>query len=145
MPCKLINAEMVKELLTMKDTVAACEDAFDGWGKGEVICPTKITLELGEDAEWPPYKNGLNAMPAYIHSKKSAGIKCVGGSLNNPSWGLPYIIALILLFDRICILRQQQPVRRKIHIRQEENQVGHLWSRGSGQDAVNGFRRGIRY
>ena len=30
MPCKLINAEMVKELLTMKDTVAACEDAFDG-------------------------------------------------------------------------------------------------------------------
>ena len=99
MPCKLINADMVKELLTMKDTVAASEDAFDGWGRGEVICPTKITLELGEDAEWPPYKNGLNAMPAYIHSKKSAGIKCVGGSLNNPSWGLPYIIALILLFD----------------------------------------------
>ena len=99
MPCKLINADMVKELLTMKDTVAACEEAFDGWGRGEVICPTKITLELGEDAEWPPYKNGLNAMPAYIHSKKSAGIKCVGGSLNNPSWGLPYIIALILLFD----------------------------------------------
>jgi ornithine cyclodeaminase/alanine dehydrogenase len=83
----------------MKDTVAACEEAFDGWGRGEVLCPTKITLELGEDAEWPPFKNGLNAMPAYIHSKKIAGIKCVGGSLNNPSWGLPYIIALILLFD----------------------------------------------
>ncbi len=99
MPCKLISADVVRSLLTMKDTVDACEDAFAGWGKGEVICPTKITLELGEDAEWPPFKNGLNAMPAYIHSKKSAGIKCVGGSLNNPGWGLPYIIALILLFD----------------------------------------------
>ena len=99
MPCKLISAGTVKEILTMKDTVDACENAFNDWGRGEVICPTKITLELGEDAEWPPYKNGLNAMPAYIHSKKSAGIKCVGGSLNNPAWGLPYIIALILLFD----------------------------------------------
>ena len=99
MPCKLVNAEIVENLLTMKDAVAACEEAFRDWGNGEVVCPTKITLELGEDAEWPPYKNGLNAMPAYIHSKKSAGIKCVGGSLNNPQWGLPYIIALILLFD----------------------------------------------
>lgn len=99
MPCKLISADTVRALLTMRDTIDACESAFRDWGKGEVICPTKITLELGEDAEWPPYKNGLNAMPAYIHSKKSAGIKCVGGSLNNPKWGLPYIIALILLFD----------------------------------------------
>lgn len=99
MPCRLIDAETVQRLLTMKDTVTACEDAFRDWGRGEVVCPTKITLELGEDAEWPPYKNGLNAMPAYIHSKKSAGIKCVGGSLNNPKCGLPYIIALILLFD----------------------------------------------
>ena len=89
MPCKLVNAEIVENLLTMKDAVAACEEAFRDWGNGEVVCPTKITLELGEDAEWPPYKNGLNAMPAYIHSKKSAGIKCVGGSLNNPQWGLP--------------------------------------------------------
>ena len=99
MPCKLINADTVQELLTMKDTVDACEIAFRDWGNNEVICPTKVTLELGEDAEWPPYKNGLNGMPAYIHSMKSAGIKCVGGSLNNPSWGLPYIIALISLFD----------------------------------------------
>jgi len=99
MPVSLIGEDDVKRLLTMKETLEACEIAFTDWGKGEVVCPTKITLELGEDAEWPPYKNGLNAMPAYIHSMKSAGIKCVGGSLNNPGNGLPYIIALILLFD----------------------------------------------
>ncbi|MDL2263613.1 ornithine cyclodeaminase family protein [Synergistaceae bacterium OttesenSCG-928-I11] len=99
MPVTLINADEVKKLLTMKDTVEACELAFTDWGNGVAICPTKITLELGEDADWPTYKNGLNAMPAYIHSQKSAGIKCVGGSLNNPANGLPYIIALILLFD----------------------------------------------
>ena len=99
MPCLLINADQIKELLSMKETLDACEEAFLGWGKGEVVCPPKINLPLGTSCDWPPYKNGLNAMPAYIHSQKSAGIKCVGGSLNNPGWGLPYIIALILLFD----------------------------------------------
>lgn len=99
MPVTLISADDVRELLTMKDTLEACELAFADWGVGEVVCPPKITLELGEDAEWPTYRNGLNAMPAYIHSLKSAGIKAVGGSLDNPANGLPYIIALITLFD----------------------------------------------
>lgn len=95
----LINADEVKQLLSMKDVVEACEKTFANWGEGKVVCPTKVTLELGEDAEWPPFRNGLNAMPAYIDWQRSAGIKCVGGSLNNPSQGLPYIIALITLFD----------------------------------------------
>ena len=99
MPVTLISADDVRELLTMKDTIEACELAFADWGVGEVVCPPKITLELGEDADWPTYRNGLNAMPAYIHSLKSAGIKAVGGSLDNPANGLPYIIALITLFD----------------------------------------------
>lgn len=99
MPCKLIDADDVRRLLSMKDTIEACEAAFADWGRGEVVCPPKVTLELGEDADWPKYDHCVNMMPAYIHGKKSAGIKCVGGSLNNPSWGLPYIIALISLFD----------------------------------------------
>lgn len=95
----LITREDVKDLLSIKDVIDACEKTFANWGEEKVVCPAKVTLELGEDAEWPPYKNGLNAMPAYIDWQKSAGIKCVGGSLNNPSHGLPYIIALITLFD----------------------------------------------
>jgi len=94
----LLSEKDVKELLTMKDVIDACEKTFTNWGDGKVVCPAKVTLELGEDAEWPPFKNGLNAMPAYVDWMKSAGIKCIGGSLNNPSQGLPYIIALILLF-----------------------------------------------
>lgn len=95
----LLTKKDVEELLTMKDVVEACEKTFADWGEGKVVCPSKVTLELGEDAEWPPFRNGLNAMPAYINWQKSAGIKCVGGSLNNPGQGLPYIIALISLFD----------------------------------------------
>lgn len=95
----LISQEDVKDILTMKDVVEACEKTFENWGEGKVVCPTKVSLELGEDAEWPPYRNGLNAMPAYIDWQKSAGIKCIGGSLDNPANGLPYNIALISLFD----------------------------------------------
>lgn len=95
----LITQDEVTELLSMKDVVDACEKTFSNWGEGKVVCPSKVTLELGEDSEWPPFKNGLNAMPAYIDWQKSAGIKCVGGALDNPAHGLPYIIALITLFD----------------------------------------------
>ena len=95
----LLTEKDVKDLLTMKDAIEVCEKTFANWGEGKVVCPAKVTLELGEDAEWPPFKNGLNAMPAYIDWMNSAGIKCIGGSLNNPSQGLPYIIALILLFS----------------------------------------------
>jgi len=95
----MITQEEVNELLSMKDVVGACENTFAEWGEGRIVCPSKVTLELGEDAEWPPFKNGLNAMPAYIDWQKSAGIKCVGGALDNPEHGLPYIIALITLFD----------------------------------------------
>ena len=28
MPCKLVNAEIVEKLLTMKDAITACEEAF---------------------------------------------------------------------------------------------------------------------
>lgn len=98
----LLTQEDVKDLLTMKDVIQACEKTFSEWAEGRVVCPAKIKLDLGSTGvEWPPYKNGMNAMPAYIDWQKSAGIKCVTGSLNNPKWGIPYIIALISLFDPV--------------------------------------------
>ncbi len=98
MALQLINADQVKSLLTMEDTLKVCEETFKGWGDGTVLCPPKIHLELGSSEPWPPYKNDLHAMPAYIDSTKTAGLKCISGSLNNPGWGLPYSVALILLF-----------------------------------------------
>ncbi len=46
----LLTEKDVADLLTMKDVVDACEKTFANWGEGKVVCPSKVTLELGEDA-----------------------------------------------------------------------------------------------
>jgi len=74
---------------------------------GTVINPTKVTLDLGEKAEWPPYEGFFNAMPAYIGYQDNAGIKWVGGlSGYRKKAGLPFICGMIMLADpRLGVFR----------------------------------------
>jgi ornithine cyclodeaminase/alanine dehydrogenase len=65
-----------------------------------VVTPTKVGLDHGETAEFPPYEGFKNAMPANIGWLDSAGIKWAGGFLGErKKRGLPYITSLILLID----------------------------------------------
>ncbi|MDR1886157.1 MAG: ornithine cyclodeaminase family protein [Synergistaceae bacterium] len=99
-PTLLLSQEQIKGLITMKDVVEAVEKTFKGMGDGTVINPTKVLLDLGETAEFPPYNGFMNAMPAYIGWLDSAGIKWAGGFLGERrKIGLPYITSLILLID----------------------------------------------
>lgn len=62
--------------------------------------PTKLGLDLGETASYPPYHGFMNAMPAYVGWLNSAGVKWAGGILGKrKDIGLPYITSLILLID----------------------------------------------
>lgn len=84
----------------MKDIVEICEKTFQGFGEGTVVNPTKVNLDLGETAEFPPYKGFMNAMPAYIGWTDTAGIKWAGGNLGERKrLGLPYVTSLIMLID----------------------------------------------
>jgi len=95
----LLSQKEVEELITMRDVVEIVEKTFRGMGEGTVVNPTKVGLDLGETAAWPPYKGFMNAMPAYVGWLDSAGIKWAGGFLGNAALGLPYISSLILLID----------------------------------------------
>ena len=95
----LLSQKQVEQLVTMKDVVEAVEKTFKGMGEGTVVNPTKVGLDLGEVAPWPPYKGFMNAMPAYVGWQDSAGIKWAGGFLDNYKVGLPYISSLIMLID----------------------------------------------
>ncbi len=95
----LLSQKEIQELLSMKDVVDAVEKTFRGMGEGTVVNPTKVGLDLGETAAWPPYKGFMNAMPAYVGWLDSAGIKWAGGFLGNAAIGLPYISSMILLID----------------------------------------------
>lgn len=95
----LLSQKDIEQLVTMKDVVEVVEKTFKGMGEGTVVNPTKVGLDLGEVAPWPPYKGFMNAMPAYVGWQDSAGIKWAGGFLDNYKIGLPYISSLIMLID----------------------------------------------
>ncbi|MEG1683533.1 MAG: ornithine cyclodeaminase family protein [Oscillospiraceae bacterium] len=95
---KVFTIDEVKSLITMKDVVESVDQTFCGLANGTVINPTKVTLDLGEVAPYPPYDGFFNAMPAYIGYQDYAGIKWVGGILGErKKAGLPFICGMILL------------------------------------------------
>ncbi|MEJ2284275.1 MAG: ornithine cyclodeaminase family protein [Desulfobacterales bacterium] len=96
----LLSQSDIEAVLTMKDVVEICDKTFAGFGDGTTICPTKVGLDLGETAVYPPYEGFMNAMPAYVGWTDSAGIKWAGGFFGKrKKQGLPYVTSMILLID----------------------------------------------
>ena len=77
----LLSEQDVRALLPMEDVVAAVEKTFRGMGDGTVVNPSKVNLDLGEIAPYPPYNGFMNAMPAYVGFSDVAGLKWAGGNL----------------------------------------------------------------
>ena len=100
MKTRLLSQDMIKSLITMKDVVDVVEKTYHGMGEGTVINPAKVNLDLGETAEYPPYKGFMNAMPAFIGFEDIAGLKWADGNLGmRPLMDLPYVSALLMLVD----------------------------------------------
>ena len=78
--------------LDMGKIINLLEQAFMDKGKGKVEMPPKPGIHTMPDAF-------IHAMPAYIPSMKSAGIKWVGGYPENFKRSLPYISGLLILND----------------------------------------------
>lgn len=96
----LLKKSEIVSLMDMKEVVDIVEKTFRGFGEGTTINPTKVNLDLGETASYPPYQGFMNAMPAYVGWLDTAGIKWAGGFLGErKKMGLPYVTSLILLID----------------------------------------------
>ena len=78
--------------LGMNDIIAALEDMFAEKGRGGVEMPPKPGIHTLPDAF-------IHAMPAYIPSLGSAGMKWISGYPANQEKGLPYISGLLVLND----------------------------------------------
>jgi ornithine cyclodeaminase/alanine dehydrogenase len=88
----LSRADVEKADLPMANIIALLEQAFKEKGLGKVEMPPKPGIHTMPDAF-------IHAMPAYIPSLKSAGIKWVSGYPQNYTRGLPYISGLLILND----------------------------------------------
>lgn len=88
----LSRADVEKTALDMPTILRLLEEAFREKGEGKVEMPPKPGIHTMPDAF-------IHAMPAYIPSLKSAGIKWVSGYPENYKRGLPYITGLLILND----------------------------------------------
>ncbi|MBN2149078.1 MAG: ornithine cyclodeaminase family protein [Anaerolineales bacterium] len=88
----LSRAEVESVALDMQTIISRLEDAFLEKSQGKVEMPPKPGIHPLSDAF-------IHAMPAYIPSLRSAGMKWVAGFPDNARKGLPYISGLIVLND----------------------------------------------
>ncbi|MDO4587051.1 MAG: ornithine cyclodeaminase family protein [Planctomycetia bacterium] len=92
---KVISETKIKEVLTPEDAIDQVEKTWKWYGMGDVIMPTKITLDM-ESIGVPGW---MNSMPSYIKATDKAGMKWVGGFKENPKQGKPFIRAKVFLAD----------------------------------------------
>jgi len=88
----LSRANVEAVALDMRTIIHLLERAFLEKGHGKVEMPPKPGIHTMPDAF-------IHAMPAFIPSMKSAGIKWVSGYPENYKRGLPYITGLLILND----------------------------------------------
>jgi alanine dehydrogenase len=89
---RLLTYKDVESLVSMRDIVPAVEHVFGEYAEGRVEMPSKIYLDIKGHGDF-------RAMPSYVPSIGTAGIKWVNVHPDNPSKGLPTVMATILLND----------------------------------------------
>lgn len=88
----LSRADVERVAVDMPTIIGLLEDAFREKGLGNVEMPPKPGIHTQPNAF-------IHAMPAFIPSLKSAGVKWVSGYPDNYKHGLPYISGLLILND----------------------------------------------
>jgi len=88
----LSKKDVEKVDLPMDEIIEALNEAFKEKGLGKIEMPPKPGIHTQPDAF-------IHAMPAYIPSLGSAGIKWVSGYPENYKRNLPYINGLLILND----------------------------------------------
>ena len=89
MPTLLLDRNAVGDLLQMSDVIKVVEDAFRMWEEGRGNMPPKAYL--------PVEQGDFRAMPAALAG--AAGVKWVNAHPQNPSCGLPTVMAIMIYND----------------------------------------------
>ena len=97
MGTSLYSKETIREHLDPADALTAVERTYRAFARDRVLNPSKLTMHLGDDGEWPDRNAFAIDMPAYVGWLDVAGVKWAIAT-----WEVdrhPPISAQILLFD----------------------------------------------
>lgn len=89
----ILSRKSIEKLVNMKKSIQAIESAFREYGLNRVQMPAKIYLYLNR------YNGDFRAMPAYIERSERCAIKWVNVHPGNKKFGLPSVMAVIILND----------------------------------------------
>ncbi len=89
----ILENRQIEKLINMRKVLPIVEEAFRAHAQGRVQMPAKIYLHLDK------YNGDFRAMPAYIEGMDACGIKWVNVHPDNKRYGLPSVMAVIILSD----------------------------------------------
>lgn len=89
----ILNKKDIEKLVNMREAVTAVEDCFREYGLGRTQMPPKIYLHVNK------YRGDFRAMPAYIERLNRCSVKWVNVHPRNRRFGLPSVMAIIILSD----------------------------------------------
>lgn len=87
----LLTRNVVRDLLQMSAVIEAVEQAFKEWARGKAQMPAKAYLSLDQ--------GDFRAMPAALPG--AAGVKWANVHTQNPSLGLPTVMAILIYNDPV--------------------------------------------
>lgn len=88
-----MTRRQIEKLIDLRDVLRVVERAFIAHGQNKVQLPAKIYIHLDK------YNGDFRAMPAYIGGMEACGIKWVDVHPGNKKYGLPSVMAVIILND----------------------------------------------
>ncbi len=89
----ILGRNTIEKLIDIKTAIDVVETAFREYGLGRARMPAKIYLDLKE------FRGDFRAMPAYVPKFKMATLKWVNAHPLNPKFGLPAVMAVIIISD----------------------------------------------
>lgn len=89
----VLSGKDLRKVLTMQDCISAMKNAFAALYNGEVEVPLRTSIDMEPD------NGGALFMPVYSSAISRVGVKTVMINKDNPAKGLPFIHAMVMLFD----------------------------------------------
>ena len=89
----ILSEKQVRELLDIDELIQALEQAHIQYSSGQAVMPVRLVVPLAQ------IQGRITTMPGYLNEVKALGMKVVTYFANNPSHGLPAILANIMLFS----------------------------------------------
>lgn len=93
MEIRLLFEREIRSLLGPSEAIPAVHDAFAKLARGEAILPGVIGLDI------PEHRVEVHVKGAHLLGAPAFAIKVAGGSVDNPSRGLPTGHGLVMAFD----------------------------------------------